>query len=175
MPAESLPYYAWSDPAVAPNQYRYSRSIEAVCSYLILYPSLHRSPIVCPVAVFEDRNTTTRTTTPGDLSETFRLKHGWINARDIHAEIAKRIYVAAAARYLAAGHPNSTNADVIDVLIEAWIDEENGVMREETVAKGNKVRCSWQEVKNVLGSGTQDEVDRRMEREEETMAYWPKD
>ena len=84
------------------------------------------------------------------------------------------MYAAAAARYMAAGHPNSTNAEVVDVLIEAWNDEANGVTREEMMANGHGVRCSWQEVKNVLGNGTLDEVENRKERETRQLLYWPK-
>ena len=146
-----LPNYA-SDPAVVENVYRYSRPLQDLSSYLLLYPSIHTPPLTCATGIFEDKAHSDRLPTPNDMSETFVLRVK-CNAAELHGKVAKTLYEKSRKRYLAAGNPSGTNGDVVECLWRAWHDEALKHRTLEKTENGDKVRYSWQELMNVMDTG----------------------
>lgn len=158
----ALPNYAGSDSAVRPGEYRYSRPMQDLSSYLLLYPSLHTPPLLCSTRIFEGEvdgkeKYCTRRPTPNDLSETFTLNHN-PQAIDLHARVAKKMSKDSKPRHLKAGKPGASNADVVRCLLKAWDADAFGAHTDEMVRNGDKVRYMWQELKNMMETGPETRV-----------------
>ena len=74
---------------------------------------------------------------------------------ELHGKVAKAMAEYSRKRYLAAGNPMSSNADVVACLLRAWNDEARMLRTLERTENGDKVRYSWQELINVLDLGLQ--------------------
>jgi len=153
-----LPNYSEADRAVRSNLYRYSRPMQDVSTYLILYPSLHTPALVCPTSIFESdgyctRKPTPKNVSPHSMSETYDFKCWTITRPDIHPAIAEFMGEVSNSRHLVGGKPNGSNADVVDCLLDAWNKDVAGEYKKEWTENGHKVRYLWQELKNMMNTG----------------------
>jgi hypothetical protein len=153
-----------SDPFVVENAYRYSRPLQDLSAYLILYPSLHTPPLICATGVFEDKAHCDRQPTQNDLSETFTLRVK-CDAAELHSKVARVMYELSCKRFLVAGKPVCSNAKAVQCLLNAWKKEEARCDTVEMTDNGDKVRYFWQELKNMVLTGPE---------MRELAATWPK-
>jgi hypothetical protein len=163
MEKRPLPNYC-SDLSVVENAYRYSRPLQDLSTYLILYPSLHTPPLICATGVFEDKAHCDRQPTQNDMSETFMLRVK-CDAAELHGRVARAMYELSRQRYLVAGKPMSNNAEVVECLLNAWKKEDAKRHSVEMTDNGDKVRYSWQELKNMMHTGPETRT---------LAAAWPK-
>lgn len=158
-----LPNYC-SDPSVVENAYRYSRPVQDLSTYLVLYPSLHTPPLICATGVFEDKTHCDRQPTQNEMSETFTLRVK-SDAAELHGKVARAMYELSRKRYLVAGKPMSSNEEVLECLSKAWKKEDERRHSVEMTDNGDKVRYFWQELKNMVDTGPEMKV---------LAATWPK-
>ena len=71
--------------------------------------------------------------------------------------------------HLTASQPAVSNGEIVDYLLRAWRSDAGDEHVQERVRNGDKIRYYWQEVKNVLGTGTRVEIEKR-----EMIGSWPK-
>jgi hypothetical protein len=158
-----LPNYS-TDPVVRANAYQYSRPLQDLATYVILYPSIHTSPLACATGIFEDKSHSTRGPTPRHFSEVFTLRYKY-DAQHLHSRVAQAMYQKSQVRHLAAAKPMPSNAEVVECLVNAWRQEADGDHVKEMMDNGDKVRYFWQELKNMMDTRS----DTR-----ELISTWPK-
>jgi hypothetical protein len=158
-----LPNYS-TDPVVRANAYQYSRPLQDLATYVILYPSIHTSPLACATGIFEDKAHSTRGPTPRHFSEVFTLRYKY-DAQHLHSRVAQAMYQKSQVRHLAAAKPMPSNAEVVECLVKAWRQEADRDHVKEMMDNGDKVRYFWQELKNMMDTRS----DTR-----ELISTWPK-
>jgi hypothetical protein len=158
-----LPKYS-TDPVVRANAYQYSRPLQDLATYVILYPSIHTSPLACATGIFEDKAHSTRGPTPRHFSEVFTLRYK-CDAQHLHSRVAQAMYQKSQMRHLAAAKPMPSNAEVVECLVKAWRQEADRDHVKEMMDNGDKVRYFWQELKNMMDTRS----DTR-----ELISTWPK-
>jgi hypothetical protein len=83
----------------------------------------------------------------------------------MHSRVAQAMYQKSQKRHLAAAKPMSSNVEVVECLVKAWRQEADGDHVKEMMDNGDKVRYFWQELKNMMDTGS----DTR-----ELVSTWPK-
>lgn len=154
-PTASIPLTTQYDPAMKPNSYSYSRPMEDISRYIILYTSHSSTPVLCPTAAFEHSSLCTRVPTPGDFSETFcygpEIEQALTATKGAGkgTEMVGRNIDEMAAKYVMSSGLSS-NRELIDRMWIIWHEMEDGGLEHDWLGR---VKYSWQEVQSIIDGG----------------------
>lgn len=143
------------DPAIKPSTYSYSRPMEDISTYLILYTSHRSTPVLCPTAAFEHQSLCKRGPTPGDFSETFyygpevKVVATATKGAGTKTENAQQSIDETAAKYVMSSGMSS-NRELVERMWTIWHEENNTDWDTDWLGR---LKYSWQEVKSIIDGG----------------------